>query len=370
MRFTEEQRCLLWLSAAEITADRVQRLLAERGSAAALWADFAAGKPLTANAEALRMLTRYHSAIAMDTLCERIQKKGVTVLFQEDSAYPPLLNCIDDPPYVLYAMGDVQALSRPAIAVVGTRYPSGYGRNMARSLAYGLCQAGFCVVSGMARGIDGCAHEGAIDAQGPTVAVLGSGVNVPYPIENIGMYRKLTDGMGAVISEYPLDATPQTYHFPHRNRLISGLCHGVVFVEGRIKSGGMITVNTALNQGHEVFAVPGSVGQSGAEGPHTIIRDGARLITSVEDILLDLGLSPVTDITQAKPELPPLGETPVQQAVLKALFQESMGMDALCKQTGYTADVLMAELSIMEITGQIRKDSGNVFAIALRTLRP
>ena len=369
MRFTEEQRCLLWLSAAELAADRVQRMLVERGSATALWEDYSAGIAITGNVEANRILNRYHSEIAMDTLCERIEKKGVTALFQGDAAYPAMLGCIDDSPYVLYGMGDVAVLNRPSVAVVGTRYPSAYGRNMARAMAFGLCEAGACVVSGMARGIDGCAHEGAIDAKGPTVAVLGSGVNVPYPLDNIGMYRKIVEGMGCVVSEFPLDSTPQTYHFPHRNRIISGLSHAVVFVEGRVKSGGMITVRTALDQGRDVFAVPGCVGQSVSEGPHTIIREGARLVTSAEDVLLDLGIEPKLDLTVEKRDLPPMGDTPAQRTILKILLREPTGMDGLCAETGFSADEMMAELSVMEIMGQIRRESGNIFAIAIRATR-
>ena len=162
MQFTEEQSRLLWLSAAELSADRVGRMLEERGSAQALWEDYRLGLPLTANTEANRVLARYHTEIALDTLCERIEKKGVTVLFAGDDDYPPLLNVIKDPPYALYVLGNVRALRMPSVAIIGTRYPSGYGRNMAQTLAFGLCDAGFCVVSGMARGIDGCAHEGAI----------------------------------------------------------------------------------------------------------------------------------------------------------------------------------------------------------------
>ena len=368
MRFTLEQRRLLWLSAAEITADRVQRLVEKRGSACALWEDYRLGEPLTANADAARMLARYHSDAAMDALCERIEKKNVTVLFQSDEAYPPLLKCIDDAPYVLYAMGDTGALRRPSVAVVGTRYPSGYGRNVARAMARGLCEAGVCVVSGLARGIDSSAHEGAIDAKGPTAAVLGSGVNVPYPFENLGLYRKIIDEAGVVLSEYPMDATPQTYHFPHRNRVISGLSHAVVFVEGKVKSGGMITVRTALDQGREVFAVPGCVGQDVSEGPHTIIREGARLVTSAEDVLVDLGLERLMASPANAPE-PPLGENDTQVRVLKALLREPLGLDGLCTATGHTADELMAELSVMEIMGQIRRDSGNIFALAIRTPR-
>ena len=369
MRFSEEQRCLLWLSAAELSADRVWRMLEERGSARALWEDYHSGLTLSASTEANKVLARYHSEIALDALCERIEKKGVTLLFPEDEAFPPLLRCINDPPYALYVLGDVKVLRQPSVAIVGTRYPSGYGRNMARAMAFGLCEAGVCVVSGMARGIDGCAHEGAIDAKGPTVAVLGSGINVPYPIENVGLYRKIVEGLGAVVSEYPMDATPQTYHFPHRNRVISGLCHGVVFVEGKVKSGGMITVTAALDQGRDVFAVPGCVGQQVSEGPHTILREGARLVTSASDVLMDLGLETKPDLTDAKRELPPEGENRAQRAILKALLREPMGMDNLCTETGFEADALMAELSVMEIMGQIRRDSGNLFSIAIRASR-
>jgi DNA processing protein len=366
MRFTQEQRRLLWLSKAEISADHLRNMLARSGTACALWDDFANGIAITANVEANRVLTRFHSEAALDALCERMEQKNVKALFAQDSAYPPLLNCIDDPPYVLYAMGDVSVLAQPAVAVVGTRNPSGYGRNMARTIAYGLCQGGMAVVSGMARGIDACAHEGALDAGGRTVAVLGSGVNVPYPIENIGIYRRLIEGSGVVISEYPLDATAQAFHFPNRNRVISGLCHAVVFVEGKIKSGGMITVGTALNQGREVFAVPGCVGQSGAEGPHAILREGARLVTSAADVLLDLGLQPESDLTREKRVLLPQGGNPTQRAILKALLKEALGMDDLCATTGCTADELLTELSVMEIMGQVRRDSGNVFALTIR----
>jgi DNA processing protein len=349
---TEEHRSLLWLSAAELSADHVRRLLETGGSARALWDDFANGGKLTSSAEANRTLARFHSETALDDLCARLGKLGVTALFRDDGAYPPLLNCIDDPPYVLYAMGDVSVLSRPSVAMVGTRYPSGYGRNMARSLAYGLGRAGVTVVSGMARGIDGYAHEGAMDAGGTTVAVLGSGVNVPYPAENAAVYRAITGGAGAVISEYPLDAQPQAFHFPNRNRVISGLCAAVVFVEGKVKSGGMITVTAALNQGREVFAVPGCVGHSGAEGPHTILREGARLIPSAADLLEDLGLAK--------------GDNPTQNAIIRALAKESLGMDELRAGTGCGADALMTELGVLEIMGRVRRDSGNVFALVIQ----
>ena len=182
------------------------------------------------------------------------------------------------------------------------------------------------------------------------------------------VYRRIMEGAGAVLSEYPMDAAPVTYHFPHRNRVISGLSHAVVFVEGKVKSGGMITVRTALDQGREVFAVPGCVGQDVSEGPHTIIREGAHLVTSAEDVLFDLGLEQLMATPARAPEAP-LGENETQVSVLKALMREPMGLDGLCAATRRTADELMAELSVMEIMGQIRRDSGNIFALAIRMTR-
>jgi DNA processing protein len=239
---------------------------------------------------------------------------------------------------------------------------------VADALAAGLAEAGVCVVSGLARGIDASAHEGAINAGGPTAAVLRCGVNVPYPIENIGLYRRITEGAGVALSEYPMDAAPVTYHFPHRNRVISGLSHGIVFVEGKVKSGGMITVRTALAQGREVFAVPGCIGQATSEGPHAIIREGAQLVTCAEDVLMGMGLERLLTKPHPEPE-PVMGVNDTQVRVLRALLREPMGLDSLCETTGLSADELMAELSIMEIMGQIRRDSGNIFAPAIRQSR-
>ena len=364
MEYTQEQRALLWLSSAEISADRVQRLIAERGSARALWEETSA--EISHNGIAAQTLQRLHSEIAMDAAIDRMERAGANAIFQGDSRYPPLLQCIDDPPYVLYCMGELPIL--PSVGVVGTRFPSGYGRDMARSIAYGLAKAGVCVVSGLARGIDGCAHEGTLDAQGRTIAVLGSGVNVPYPTENAALYRSILERDGAIISEFPMDASPQSYHFPLRNRIISGLCSAIVFVEGKVKSGGMLTVGTALQQGREVFAVPGRVGQQLSEGPHTIIREGARLVTSAADILEDLGMKACEDLTQPSETIDePVSDA--QRQILSALGKEALGLDGLCEATGLSPDSLMSELSVLEIMGQIRRESGNLFTLRIRADR-
>ena len=218
MELSKEQRSLLWLSCAEITADRLQKLLKEAGSAAALWERFAEGKRFSKHPEANRILTYYHRQTALDSLAEQLEKQGIELLFAGDERYPTLLKSIDDPPYLLYCMGDVTALSLPSVAVVGTRHSSGYGADMARSIAGTLSGAGICVVSGMAIGIDANAHEGALAKGGKTVAVLGSGLKTPYPPENTGLFRKILASGGAVISEYP-PRTPNRTAFTSRTAI-------------------------------------------------------------------------------------------------------------------------------------------------------
>ncbi|MBE0601105.1 MAG: DNA-protecting protein DprA [Firmicutes bacterium] len=359
MALSKEQRSLLWLSCAEITADRLQKLVAEAGSAAALWEQFAEGKRFSKHSEANKILGYYHRGEVLDQHIAHMETQGIELLFMDDERYPALLRSIDDPPYLLYCMGDLAVLQPPSVAVVGTRHPSGYGADMAKSIASTLASAGVCVVSGLAIGIDSNAHKGALAVRGKTAAVLGSGLSVPYPPENVGLFHEILSAGGAVLSEYPPDARPHSYHFPHRNRVISGLCRGIVFVEGRVKSGGMITVRTALDQGREVFAVPGNIGQYYAEGPNTIIREGAVMISSAEDILTDLNIQPSMAQEQGVSR-----ET--SSVVLLALRKEAMGMDALREATGLTTDALMTELSMLEINGEIQRESGNIYRLPTR----
>ncbi len=360
MTLSKEKLSLLWLSCAEITADRVQKLIATAGSATALWEQFAAGKRFSKQGEANKILGYYQRDGVLQQHAERMENRGITLLFQDDERYPQLLQSIDDPPYLLYCMGDTAALGLAGVAVVGTRHPSGYGADMAKTIGSTLGAAGVSVVSGMAIGIDTNAHKGALAAGGTTVAVLGSGLSVPYPPENVGLMQEILASGGAVISEYPPDARPHSYHFPHRNRVISGLCRGIVFVEGRVKSGGMITVRTALDQGREVFAVPGNIGQYYAEGPNTIIREGAVMLSSAQDILDDLDIQAAAMPQQEE-------DTAQTDAVVQALQKEAMGMDALQIATGLTTDALITRLCMLEISGEITRDSGNIYRLLNRS---
>lgn len=356
MTLTEEQISLLWLSTAEIAASRVKTFIADYGSARAVWERFGKDKAPIFQPKSKETLTKLHSEHEMEQLIKRLEKRHVHLLFYTDEAYPEWLRSIDDFPYLLYYAGRLSCLEAPMIGVVGTREPSDYGRQMAHAMGMGLAEAGVTVVSGLARGIDGAAHRGALDADGCTVGVLGCGINTPYPPEHTELLRKIAGGKGLILSEYPLDAEPTAFHFPYRNRIISGLSAGVVFVEGKIKSGGMHTVNAALVQGREVFAVPGRVGTQGVEWPHAILREGARIATSAQDILDDLGLS-----AARKPSSPPMMH-PTQQSIIKCLRIEPMTVEKLALSVRMDVNELITQLSVMEISGLVTREAGNLFS--------
>jgi len=231
----------------------------------------------------------------------RLERTGIQLIAFYDDAYPTRLRAIPDPPPTLFIHGTLSSADERAIAIVGSRRASPYGRQVAAELAVGLAQRGITIVSGLALGADAAAHEGALRAGGRTLAVLGGGVDVIYPPEHAALYARVA-ASGAVISEAPPGSPPVKMSFPIRNRIISGLSLGVVVVEAPEKSGALITARHALDQGREVFAVPGSVNSVQSRGSHQLLRDGARLVESVDDILEELNWH-----IPAKPSAPPTG---------------------------------------------------------------
>src|SRR5919197_5237611 len=223
----------------------------------------------------------------VETEVHRIREAGVSIVPFTDANYPARLRMIADPPPLLYVKGEIRPEDEKAVGVVGSCSASDYGRRVARDLCRGLAVLGFTVVSGMARGIDGTAHETALRFGARTIAVLGSGVDRAYPPEHAALYQRISKS-GAVISELPLGTRPMTFNFPARNRLISGLSLGVVVVEATEKSGSLITARLAVEQGREVFAVPREVGSSRSRGAHRLIRQGAKLVETVEDIIEEI----------------------------------------------------------------------------------
>ena len=304
----------------------------------------------------------------------RVREAGARLVRYSDAAYPERLRAIPDPPAVLYVKGSPEAAGHAAVGVVGTRAPSDYGREMTRLLCRGLASAGIAVVSGMARGIDGEAHEAALSGAGGTVAVLGSGVDVLYPPEHGDLSRRIEES-GAVLSEHPLGTRPLPHHFPARNRIISGLSLGVVVVEATERSGSLITARWALEQGREVFAVPGPAGASRSRGPHRLIREGAKLVENVADIIEEiapqlaaepsfaLGPPPAvaTDQGGASSETVPLAEP--ARAVLRQLEAGPVQMDEVIHRIGLSAQQVCAVLLDLELQGLLKQLPGKRYAL-------
>jgi DNA processing protein len=278
-------------------------------------------------------------------------------VYRDDPEYPPLLATIADPPQELWIRGREDLLAAEAIAIVGSRAASAYALEIASSLAFDLARCGLVVVSGMARGVDGAAHRGALDAGGLTVAVLGCGVNVVYPDEHSDLLLKIA-ATGAVVSELPPGTPPLAHHFPLRNRIISGLSRAVVVVEAGEKSGSLITARCALEQGRDVMAVPGNALSGRNRGSHALLKDGAKLVEGVDDILEELGLGQ----TRAAPVDP---RNPLLHNGLMLNMQagETYGLDDLGAASGLQASELLPLLTELELSGQIIRTSGGRFAL-------
>ncbi len=238
--------------------------------------------------ERAKVLSSSNLLVRADHEIERLEKKGYFVLTIEDKQYPRYLREIFDPPLVLYCAGRAEVLNEPALAVVGARKPSPYGRAVAERLAHDLSSRDMVIVSGLARGIDSIAHWGALKG-GRTIAVLGSGLEKIYPRENSNLSKRITES-GIVLSEYPLEAPPLGYHFPLRNRIISGLSLGVVVIEATRKSGSLITGRLALEQNREVMAVPGNITSELSQGTNWLIKNGAKLVEDWKDVIEELPL--------------------------------------------------------------------------------
>lgn len=286
----------------------------------------------------------------------------IQVLLPTDAAYPPRLRDIHDPPGVLFLKGSLTPADQLAIAIVGTRHATAYGTAQAERLASSLARAGYTVISGLARGIDAAAHRGALAAGGRTVAVLGSGLTELYPPEHKGLAEEIAAGRGAVLSECPPRMPPLASSFPQRNRIISGLSLGTIVVEADIQSGALITARLATEQGREVFAVPGRVDNRMSHGCHRLIRDGAKLVESIDDVLEELGPlaspAPREDGTTIRHPVE-LQLNPQEQAVLTAIGDEVCVIDDVIVRSGLPVPRVLSTLSVLEMKRLVRRVSGN-----------
>lgn len=284
-------------------------------------------------------------------------QKHATSIYRDDPAYPSLLATIPDPPDELWIRGNQDVLRREAVAIVGSRAASQYAMDIAAALAFDLARLGLVVVSGMARGVDGAAHRGALEAGGITVAVLGCGVNVVYPEEHADLMLKIATS-GAVVSELPPGAPPLPHHFPLRNRIISGLSRAVVVVEAGEKSGSLITARCALEQGREVMAVPGNALSGRNRGSHALLKDGAKLVEAADDILIELGYF------QA-PRTVDRANSFVHNGLIANLQPgETYGLDELGAASGLSASELLPLLLELELQGEVIRAAGGRFSRA------
>lgn len=306
-----------------------------------------------------------------------LQKPGQRLIGWQDVDYPPLLRRIGSPPLALFVAGDAELLWHPAVAVVGSRSPTVGGRDNARNFTCALAAAGFGITSGLAAGVDRAAHEAALGLGGVTVAVLGTGPDVPYPQSHAALLARVT-GAGAVVSEHPPGTDARREHFPSRNRIIAGLTLGTLVIEAASRSGALITARLAADAGREVFAVPGSIHNPMARGCHRLIRDGAALVESADDVIAALGSwagalrgdlqrrlgGPISD-TRPGPGVPlveppdqTVFESPAYHRLWQALGHDPSDMDQLVARTGLTAADLSSMLLHMELQGRVAVEHG------------
>jgi len=310
---------------------------------------------------ALGSFMTMRSTISLDGEMEKIERQGVKLLTWEDPAYPPRLLNIYNPPPVLYVKGKILDEDQWAVAVVGTRGATVYGKEVTQRIAGGLARNGLTIVSGLARGIDSVAHRAALEAGGRTIAVLGSGVDVIYPAES----RKLAQATierGALVSEYTLGTRPEAGNFPPRNRIISGLSLGVVVIEAGERSGALITADFALDQGREVFAVPGNIFRKKSMGTNKLIQQqGSKLVLSVEDILEELNLTMVSQQAEVRAIVP---ENETEAALLEYITADPVHVDEIGQKSGLPIAQVSSTLALMELKGMVRQVGGMSYVLA------
>jgi len=309
-------------------------------------------------------IVKFKRADKIDRELDELEKQKIGILTLNDPLYPPLLAQIHDPPPYLYYQGSPAVQDSHCLAVVGSRMGTPYGIKMTERLAWGLSQKGLTIVSGMARGIDTAAHQGALMAQGRTVAVLGSGLDVIYPSENKKLYDRIVD-LGMVCSEFSLGTLPERQNFPIRNRIISGMALGVVIVEATQRSGSLITARLALEQGREVFAVPGSVESFKSSGTHGLIKQGAKLVEHAGDILEELHWeeSPNEVAPKSKSKIPDRipSLSSKEKQIWDLLADGSLHVDQMVRQAGIGISPMLSLLLEMELKGLIKQLPGKMF---------
>jgi len=334
-----------------LTAEHVHALFAITGEEASLCDSAALLRQVRVRPAAYDYLTAPDEAV-LGADVRWIQSSGVTLVSCLDATYPPLLAHTRGAPPVLFVLGSVAALSAPQVAMVGSRNPTASGRRNARDFACALARTGLTITSGLAVGVDAASHEGALDVGGVTIAVLGTGLDTVYPAGNRSLAARIRE-RGALASEFPPRTAPAAHNFPRRNRIISGLSHGTLVVEATCRSGSLITARLAAEQGREVFAIPGSIHSPQSRGCHKLIRQGAKLVESLDDVLSELQI-PLSEQGVRSSTHPPGGTIPLDkeyEMLLDALGFEPATLDVLIERTGLSSESVASMLLILELDG-------------------
>lgn len=307
-----------------------------------------------------RAITTAKETIDVDSEIERCRQHEISLVSQGQNGFPDALNEIPDPPAILYMRGQLLRQDELAVAIVGTRHATQYGRQQARRLASSLARAGITIVSGLARGIDTEAHQATLEAGGRTIAVLGSGLLNIYPSENKALAEQVVQN-GALLSEYSTTAKPLRGSFPRRNRIVTGLCQGVIVVEAGDRSGALISARLSMEQGRDVFAVPGRVDSRTSRGCHRLIRDGAKLVETADDVLEELGpMFKATEDAEGREVHHPaeLQLNDQERSVLEAIRNDPTSMDDVIAGCGLPIHRVLSTISVLEMRRLVRRLSG------------
>jgi DNA processing protein len=333
----------------------LRRLLAQFGLPQAVLARPRAELSAFLSGEALALLDGDAVALAVDRATQWAAEPGNHVITLADEAYPKPLLEIADPPPVLFARGRAELLQRPALAIVGSRNATAQGEANAEAFAKALGATGLAIVSGLALGIDAAAHRGGLATAGSTIGVLGTGIDIVYPQRNAALAAEIAE-RGLLVSEFPLGTAPAAQNFPRRNRLISGLSRGCLVVEAALASGSLITARAAADQGREVFAIPGSIHSPLAKGCHALIKSGAKLVESAEDVLAELG--GFRPSGYASTRQPPAA---ADAGLLAHMGHDPVDVDALCSRAGLSAEQVSSELLRLELDGRVTALPGGLY---------
>lgn len=361
MKYNDNERALIWFNQAQgINANKRIELLDNFQNAAELYRDFKAERKLIESVigpSGYEKLLALHDDKLIDKIIDEFSRRQIVALTLDSEDYPHRLKPLSDAPLCLYCLGNIELLSDERImAIVGTRHISRYGKDACSMFARELCANGFTIVSGLARGADTIAHKAALDNEARTIAVLGNGLDHVYPSENIDMYKRIAQS-GLIVTEYPLGTQPFGYNFPPRNRIISGLSEGVLVIEAGDKSGTMITVDFALEQGKDVFALPGNIFSEQSYGTNELIKtSSAEMVTNINDILAHYNIKArQLNVSQIQLDF-------IEQSIVKEIEGSDIHFEELLVKSGLEFNALMTILTNLEVYGIIRKLPGNYYS--------